>query len=362
MATEELTDRQKLILELVIREYVASATPVGSRALSENYVLKVSPATVRNEMAHLEELGYLTHPHTSAGRMPTDRGYRFFVEQLMGEVELPLVERRMIRHQFHQVRREMSQWMKLSAAVLAHAAHNAALVTAPQTAESRFKHVELIHVHGLAALLVLVTQTGMVRQEVLTLMRPLSQALLSRTAQRLNDLLDSLTAREISVRLTELPPFEAEVTTVVRDLLTWLDERGGREVHQSGVRNVLAQPEFADGELARQFLDFFERSAFLDQMLFGWVGVGSGDVHIIIGAEGPWAELSDLSLVLGRYGVRGVATGALGVLGPRRMRYERAVSAVRYVSDLLSDLVCDWYGLRSINMSEHNGLEGFTTW
>ena len=143
----------------------------------------------------------------------------------------------------------------------------------------------------------------------------------------------------------ELSPFEAEVTTVLRDLLAWLNERGGREVHQSGVRNVLAQPEFATGELARQFLDLFERSAFLDQMLSGWLGVGSGDVHVIIGAEGPWEELSDLSLVLGQYGVRDVASGALGVLGPRRMRYERAVSAVRYVSDLLSGLICDWYGL-----------------
>lgn len=344
MTTSELTDRQKLILELVIREYEASVAPVGSRVLSENYELRVSPATVRNEMAHLEELGYLTHPHTSAGRVPTDRGYRFFVEQLMIEVELPLAEQRMIQHQFHQAGREMSQWIKLSAAVLAHAAHSAALVTAPQTAESRFKHVELIHVHGLTVLLVLVTQTGLVRQEVLTLTRPLSQGLLSRTAQRLNDLLDQLTAREIAARLTELSSFEVDVTTVVRDLLVWLDEHGGREMHQFGVRNVLAQPEFATGELARQFLDLFEKSSFLDHLLSGWMGVGAGDVHIVIGAEGPWEELSDLSLVLGRYGVMGVATGALGVLGPRRMRYERAVSAVRYVSALLSDLVCDWYG------------------
>ena len=106
MTEERLGSRQRLILGLVIREYVASASPVGSRMLGENYDLKVSSATVRNEMARLEELGYLTHPHTSAGRVPTDSGYRYFVEQLMGEVALPLAERRMIQHQFHQVRQE----------------------------------------------------------------------------------------------------------------------------------------------------------------------------------------------------------------------------------------------------------------
>ena len=345
MTEEKLSDRQRLILGLVIREYVASASPVGSRMLSENCDLKASSATVRNEMARLEELGYLTHPHTSAGRVPTDSGYRYFVEQLMGEVVLPLDERRTIRHQFHQVRREMDQWVKLSAAVLAHTARNAALVTAPQMAESRFKHMELIHIHRPTALLVLVTQAGLVRQEVLTLTRPLSQAALSRTAQRLNDLLDGLTAEDIEARQLGLSPFESDVAGVVRDVLIWLDQHGGREVYQFGADNVLAQPEFATGELARRFLNFFERSAFLDHVLSGLLGIGAGDVRIIIGAEGPWEELSDLSLVLGQYGVRGVATGTLGVLGPRRMSYGRAVSAVRYVSDLLGDLVCSWYGL-----------------
>lgn len=346
MPADELSNRQKLILELVLREYVASATPVGSRTLSENYDLGISPATVRNEMARLEELDYLTHPHTSAGRMPTGRGYRYFVEQLMGEVDLPLAERRMIQHQFHQVRREMDQWMKLAASVLAHAARNAALVTVPQMTESRFKHMELIHVRGLAALLVLVTQSGVVRQEVLTLTRPLSQASLSRTAQLLNDSLNGFTAREIDALGPELSSFESDVATVVRDILSWLDEQGGREVYRFGAGNVLSQPEFASGDLGRQFLDFFERGTYLDQALSGLLGVGFGDVRIIIGAEGLREGLLNLSFVLGRYGLGGVATGMLGVLGPTRMSYERTVSAVRYVSDLLSGLVCEWYGFQ----------------
>lgn len=346
MTEEKLSDRQKLILGLVIREYEASASPVGSRMLGENYDLGVSPATVRNEMARLEELGYLTHPHTSAGRVPTDQGYRYFVEQLMGEIDLSLAERRMIQHQFHQVQQEMEQWIKLAAAVLAHTACSAALVTAPRTAESRFKHMELIHVHGLTALLVLVTQAGIVRQEALTLTRSLSQASLSRTAQFFNDNLNGLTAREIDALLPGLAPFEADVAMVVQNILLWLGEQGEHEVYRFGASNVLSQPEFATGDLARQFLDFFERGTYLDQALSGLLGGGAGNVRIIIGTEGLWEELLNLSLVLGRYGVSGVATGTLGVLGPRRMSYERSVSAVRYVSELLSNLICEWYGFQ----------------
>jgi heat-inducible transcriptional repressor len=263
----------------------------------------------------------------------------------MGEAGLPLAERRMIQHQFHQVRQEMDQWMELAAAVLAHTAQSAALVTALHTTASRIKHIELIHVHGLTALLVLVTEAGVVRQEVLTLTRPVSQASLSRTAQHLNDLLHGLTARDIDARLSTLSPFESDVTQTIHDILTWLDERGGRRVYRSGVSNVLAQPEFSTVELARQFLDLLERGIFLEGILPRLWGVEAGDVRVIIGAEGPWGEMSDLSLILGRYGVTGVAIGTLGVLGPRRMRYERAVSAVRYVSELLSDQVCNWYGL-----------------
>lgn len=340
-----LTDRQKLILRLVIHEHVASALPVGSRTLSEHYDLGVSPATVRNEMAFLEEHGYLTHPHTSAGRVPTDVGYRYFVEQLMGEVNLSPAERRTIQHQFHQVRPELGQWMKLSAAVLAHSARGAALVTAPRTAESRFKHIELIHVHGLSALLVLVTQTGTVRQEMLTLTRPLSQSLLSRTAQFLNDHLGGLKAREIEALKENLSEFETEIVGVVRDMLLWLDGQGGREVYQSGISNVLSQPEFSTGDLAQQFLTFFERRAYLDQVLTELLGLEAGDVRVIVGTEGIWDDWLNVSFVLARYGATNVATGMLGVLGPTRMSYERAVSSVRFVAGLLSELVCESYGL-----------------
>ena len=123
---DDLTPRQRMILGLVVREYVGSASPVSSRALVDSYDLQVSTATVRNELSRLEDLGYLTHPHTSAGRVPTNKGYHHFVGQLLGEVELPLQERRTIAHQFHQARRDFEQWMPLAASVLARTSRGAA--------------------------------------------------------------------------------------------------------------------------------------------------------------------------------------------------------------------------------------------
>nr|NIV38779.1 HrcA family transcriptional regulator [Anaerolineae bacterium] len=153
--TDDLTPRQRTILGLVVRDYVAHTAPVSSRALVENYGLQVSTATVRNELARLEELGYLTHPHTSAGRVPTHKGYRHFVERLLGEVELPLQERRTIVHQFHQARRDFEQWMPLAASVLARTGRGAALVTVPQATQSCYKHMRLISTQGRMVLLIL---------------------------------------------------------------------------------------------------------------------------------------------------------------------------------------------------------------
>ncbi|MGQ9502836.1 MAG: HrcA family transcriptional regulator, partial [Anaerolineae bacterium] len=154
--SDEMTPRCQTILRLVISEYIRTATPVGSKAIRELYHLDVSPATIRNEMAWLEERGYLTHPHTSAGRVPTEKGYRYFVEKLMGESDLPTAERRTISHQFHQTQLDMEQWMRLAAAVLAHRARGAALVTSPRSAPSSLKHVELISIRDTLALLILV--------------------------------------------------------------------------------------------------------------------------------------------------------------------------------------------------------------
>jgi len=338
-----LTPRRRLILGIVVRSYIDMAVPVGSKSVSQCRELNVSPATVRNEMAYLEKHGYLTHPHTSAGRVPTEKGYRYFVEQLMGEMRLPLEERRTIEHQFHQAQLDLDQWMRLAATALAHSSRGAAIVAPPRVHRCRFKHLQLISTHGSLVLLVLVLQEGLVRQQMLSLSSSRTQEDLSRVSLWLNDVFAGLESDEIRQQWVPLPAFEQEIGILVARTMDQVDSRGSLVV-RDGLVNVLSQPEFVAS--AQHVAQVFSAGGPLDLILSDMLSMASEkeSVQIVIGGEGRRNELSDFSLVLSRYGVNGCATGALGVLGPLRMHYARTVSVVRFVSQLLSNLVFELYG------------------
>src|SRR3990170_2039871 len=189
----DLTERQQTLLLLIIRDYIDSAQPVGSKWLVGHYHLDLSSATIRNEMSMLTEMGYLRQPHTSAGRVPTEEGYRYFVGQMMNQAELPVAVRNTISHQFHQARADIDQWMHLAASILAHQSQGASVVTAPRSTQGRFKHVELISTQGRQVLMVLVMAGGEVSQQALTLAEPVSQQQLSQAASHLNGLFAGLT-------------------------------------------------------------------------------------------------------------------------------------------------------------------------
>lgn len=336
----DLTQRQQKILGLVVKTYISSAMPVGSKPLLEANDLGISSATIRNEMAALEELGYLTHPHTSAGRVPTDKGYRYFVERLIGDAEMPLAEQNMIRHQFHQAKLEMSQWMQLAAAILARSVRSAALVTAPKVELPRLRHVELISTQSQLVLMVVVFQGGTVRQRYLTLKEPMDQAALSQAAAKFNALCGGLDADTIRTKLNDLSDFEADVLNLLADLMTADESVPANQVYRDGLTEVLQEPEFNKRSEANALVNAFEQPSFLSEAMSSPVGT----VQVVIGGEGRWRELSSCSMVIARYGIEGFATGSLGVLGPTRMPYGRAISTVRYVADLMSDLVSDLYG------------------
>lgn len=339
---EELTDRRQAVLGLVVRQYIATAIPVGSKTIVEQYGLGISSATIRNEMAYLEEQGYLTHPHTSAGRVPTEKGYRFFVERLMGEAELPLSEQRTIRHQFHQARLDLEQWMRLAAAVLARTAHSTSLVAAPTVAQCRFKHLELIAAHGSRILLVLVLRGGIVKQRMLTLIQPRAQEELNQVAHRLKDLFIGLSADYIAASSYRLTPLEEQITNLVIEMMEEAEVRSSGEIYRDGLMHIFRQPEFSEIEHVWPIIKVLEEQSLLEAILAEVLN--SRGVQVIIGGEGRWDELSECTVVLAPYGEAGRAVGALGVLGPLRMRYGRAISTVRYVADLLSDLIYDLYG------------------
>jgi heat-inducible transcriptional repressor len=340
----ELTDRQKTLLMLVVRDYIETAQPVGSQRLVTYYRLEMSSATIRNEMAALTEMGYLRQPHTSAGRVPSEDGYRYFVSHMMHQAELPEAIQHTISHQFHQSRPEVEEWMTLAASVLAHQSQAVSLVTAPHAEKSRFKHVELISTQGRQVLMVVVMIGGEVSQQILTLAEPVGQERLSAAAIRINQSFEGHTIDEISTLPTRTDALEADIVTLITQDMRRSAERVSGDLYYDGLTNVLAEPEFNASDEARRALRLFdERSTLQDLLSRTVLNSGVGGVQVLIGGEGTWEELRQCSMVLARYGVPGQVTGMLGVLGPMRMSYSKTIPTVRYVAALLSDLVNDTF-------------------
>ena len=338
----DLTERQKTLLLLIIRDYIESAQPVGSKRLVEHYHINLSSATIRNEMGELTEMGYLRQPHTSAGRVPTEEGYRYFVGQMMNQAELPASVQATISHQFHQSRPDVDQWMTLAASILAHQSQGVSVVTAPHADMAKYKHVELISTQGRQVLMVLVMVGGEVGQQILTLAEPVSQERLSQTAARLNSLLAGMSVDMIASLPARSDALDQDILTlIVQDMRRTADRVAG-EIYTDGLSNVLAEPEFAESDEARRALKLFgERATLQDLIARTMVNSNVGGLQVFIGGEGGWEELRQCSMVIARYGVPGLATGTLGVLGPMRMSYARTIPTVRYVAGLLSDLVND---------------------
>lgn len=335
--SDNLSKRQEQILALVVRTYIESGQPVGSKTLVGLYDLGFSPATVRNELATLDTLGFLSQLHTSAGRIPTEIGYRYFVQRLLGEFQLPTLEQHTIRHQFHQARLDLEQWMRLAAAILARTSQGASFVTPPRPRPNRYKHIQLISTQGRLVLMILVLYGGNVKQQMLALAEPLSQTRLSNATDRLNTLFEDKTADEITARLSQLDDLEGEVTHLVIDILQMADSRQIGQVYRDGLVNLL------DDTGTRQALRVLEERTLLNEVISNVLEPDSTGVQVVIGGEGRWEELKDCTIILAHYGVMENLVGELAVLGPTRMPYSRNISAVRYVANLMSSFVYDYY-------------------
>ena len=336
-----LTERRARILQLVIREYVDSAVPVGSETLVRKYGLRVSPATIRHEMVSLEDEGYLMQPHTSAGRIPSDKGYRCYVESLMEEEELPHEIQRTIRHQFYQVSGSLEEWAKLAAGIIARWAGNLALVTAPHAPRARLRWLELVEMRPGVVLLVAVLRDGRVHQQTIAVTGELSQEELATIAQRLSGLLGGLSSAQTQREAAKLTPFEEEVRQAVARILEAEDATSYAPAYLEGLRAMLSQPEFAQPATMLGFLELLDEQSL--PRLIPFHQAAPGGVAIIIGQENPQDSMRQCSLVVARYGQPSGVTGALGVLGPTRLSYDRATSIVRYMRLLLSELLSAYY-------------------
>jgi len=333
----ELDPRARQVLGAVVREYIATAEPVASTQLVRGYKLDVSPATVRNELAALEEAGLLTHPHTSAGRVPTDLGYRYFIETLMPSPSLRPEEQVTVSHQFQQALQDTAAWLRVAASSLARLTAEASIVTTPASKRTMLRHVEVVPVHERRVLLVAVVDGGAVRQQILELGTPTTAEQLRTLSTRLTASLSGATATKVHETVTAEKGADADITGALARILDEYDTVRAREVYVDGFQNILAKPEFAESDRSRAMLSLFEDHTRLSEILP--LDLGDGEVHITIGREHRHESLRDCSLVIGRYGASGDVVGFVGVVGPTRMDYARSIGAVRYVGSLMSDLV-----------------------
>lgn len=341
--------RAQAILRAVIEEYVTTATPVGSLALVERYGLGVSSATVRNILAELEANGLLTHPHTSAGRIPTDAGYRFFVESIVEAVPLPAVEQLMIRHQFGQVEFASEHWFRLAATTLASMTRAAGIATPAKPRDAHIRRIDLVAINERMASLILVLREGSIKQAVITLEEDeaVDQPTLNLVAALLNERLVDQTATRAATRVdalradTRVERLARRVGERIVKIVKEYDGAAIEEVFSDGLLNVMAAPEFAQSDKLRKVFSALENRAYLGELV-GSVA-GAGRIQVFIGHENQPLEMQDVSLVLAPYGRPGRAIGVVGVLGPTRMSYSQAIGTVRFVSGLMNELVDHLY-------------------
>jgi heat-inducible transcriptional repressor len=335
-----LDSRKEQILKAVVADYTATAVPVGSQALAL-HLASWSAATIRNELSTLVEVGYLIQPHTSAGRMPSDRGYRYYVDFLMEEETLPAAVRRQLEPRLALMPQDLEGVLEMAAQVLATAVDALSIVTGPLTRAAALKHLDLVSLDPDRALLVLVLEGNLVRQHPLGLSRSTDQAELSRLAGRLNGELVGLDGDAVERRGREGPadPLRTEVLGEIAAYLHSVDARQDALIVHDGVRNLLRQPEFGDVQQLGQVLEIVEQDRILGALLTAAFDDVERPITVMIGAESGISQLSSCSLVLTTYGVGASRVGTVGVLGPTRMPYAQVAPRVRFVAERVGSAV-----------------------
>jgi len=330
----ELTERMGEILRTIVREYIASGIPVASKTIALTDV-RVSPATVRNDVTALEDAGFVARPHTSAGSVPTDRAYRYFVESLRSDLQLPIGDRLLIAEVCHDTTEELEKRLRLVATLLAHFVHNAALVTQPKATRAVLKHIHLVSLQDSLALLILVVrEPTVIRQRSLLLSESTTQDVLTSLSNRLSEKLEGMTADEVQM-IADVEGLDKQVVAQVAEMMRAEDKPELGRTYMEGLHLVLSQPEFANSPRALALLRLIEREDWVESVLPP--DLGAEGVRVIIGQENREEALQDLSIVVGNYCSSGQSKGIIGVVGPRRMDYLRAISSVHYLKSLLSE-------------------------
>jgi heat-inducible transcriptional repressor len=332
-----LSERQELVLRKVVDEYLAAGSPVGSKALAADF--KWGPSTIRHELANLEELGLLAHPHTSAGRVPTEAGYRYFVDRLLpSEVGAPALS-------LSLVKRELDEAMRMTSETLSQVTNLLAIVTAPPIETSTIRHVEVLVLQPQVLMVVVITSTGGVTKRLFTFGRPVDAGLADWAASYFNERLVGLGlgARMLHQRLHDpsLTGTESDFIGALAPVFTELEETAQETLYVEGTTRLLDPERFADISELNALMDMLERRVTLLGVLR--VALSERDVLVRIGAENESPAFRSLALVAASYGVPQRSLGAVSVIGPLRMDYGQAIRSVREAALALSRYIADVY-------------------
>jgi heat-inducible transcriptional repressor len=334
-----LSARQQAILSYIVEHYVAGATPVSSLSITASGSLAVSSATVRNEVSVLEEHGYITHPHSSAGSVPCDKAYRLYVENVAATNQStePSGTRDSVRVKLSHARMDAESWSSTAAEELARMVDNLAVATPPRSAESRVRRIELVPLEGLLAMMIVVLEHTRLRRHMLHLTQPTDADELARSANRVRDLVEGHTRRQLTEVHMDLSPLEQDILDTTILVLEQEDKNLFRDHYLDGLRNLLSQPEFAENSRIRELVEGFEdgtlAQAVLEEMPDG------ATLRVVIGDENRGDVLRPLSVVIGRYGGPGGVAGAIAAVGPTRMRYAHTIARVRLMTSVMSEMV-----------------------
>ena len=334
-----LTERQELILKIIVADYTRTATPIASDAVARSQGLSVSSATVRNDVAVLKEQGYLANPHTSAGSVPLDKAYRFFVESIepVTDSAIPQNARDRAHVRLQDILQNLDEWANVSAAVLAGLVGNMAIATFPKSRETRVRYLDLVPMQDLLVMLIVVLEQARLHRQLIRLPQPMDAYELEESTARLRSYLMGHNQREIASQELPLTPLEEELVEATVTVLQEEEKAAYHDHYVDGMRNLLSQPEFAENERARSIVEGVEDGS-LAQTILSETPEG-GVVRVIIGHEHPDDALSPLSVVVCQYGLPHRAVGALGVVGPTRMEYIRTIAGVRFLSSAMSELL-----------------------
>lgn len=334
----ELTERKLKILQAIISDYVKSAEPVGSRTLSKKFDLGISPATIRNEMSDLEDMGYLTHPHTSAGRVPSDKAYRLYVNNLMERHELSAFEKNVIAEQLRANVNEFDKTIQHAAKILSEITNLTSFAMTPTQNEDEIRFVNLLPVDRDTVILMIVSKSGKISNTAIKLKVPYTEEALGILSKNMTynysgrKLTDLVTNHMIEAFKSDIEAMSILAENIMPNFMKTLEEMLNVNLYMDGLTNIFDIPEYNDLDKARSFLSLLDKKEDFTKKVME----RDDGIIVTIGDENADDSMNDCSMITATYHIDGKMVGKIGVIGPTRMRYGEVTSIVEYLTDNLS--------------------------